>query len=97
VYKKLGKTEAPKKNPNLNSEEFKSISLQLDKDNFHETIKTEKLILVNFQTPWCTPCQKLDPIWDELATYYKNKPDIIRIAKADCTRNKALCEQEDVS
>ena len=96
TYQKLGKKEVPKKNPVLNDDDFKSISMQLDKDNFHITIVKEPLILVNFQTPWCTPCQKLDPVWEELAAYFKNKPDTIRIAKVDCTRNKALCDDEDV-
>jgi len=95
VYKRLGKKELPKKSSNQ-AEDSKTASIQLDKDNFHSTIENEKLIFVNFHTPWCTPCQKLDPIWEELAGYFRNRPNTIKIAKVDCTRNKQLCDQENV-
>jgi len=97
VYQKLGKKEVIKKegHPYLDEKQFKSEALIMDHDNFYEVLETEPLIFASFHTPWCTPCQKLDPIWEELAAHYKYNKHI-KIAKVDCTRNKGLCEENDV-
>lgn len=91
----MGKQEARKKTPPV-EDGFKSSALVMDDENFYDVLGTEPLLFVNFHTPWCTPCQKLEPIWEELASYYKYNKNI-QFANVDCTRNKGLCEENDVS
>ncbi|KAJ3315376.1 hypothetical protein HDU93_004647 [Gonapodya sp. JEL0774] len=42
---------------------------------------------VEFFAPWCGHCQKLAPVWDELAVKLKGK---VGVAKVDCTVEKGL-------
>ncbi len=57
-------------------------------------------MIVNFYTPWCHWCQKLDPVWEKVAatlheTYDQGK---IGVAKVDCTADNAesLCNTHGI-
>eukprot|EP00960_Hanusia_phi_P042379 755466-Hanusia_phi.AAC.4 len=55
-----------------------------------------KIMVVNFYTPWCHWCQKLEPVWEKSAQKFAQAhPDDSRLvlAKVDCTSDKAesLC------
>ena len=41
--------------------------LELTSENFYESIKSEKPILVDFFAQWCGPCKMLHPILDAVA------------------------------
>merc|ERR1712205_24818 len=53
---------------------------------------------VKMYAPWCGHCKKLAPTWDELAKWafdtYEKK---VTVAKLDCTKNAATCQEHDVS
>ena len=39
----------------------------------------ERPALIDFFATWCSPCQRLSPIIDELADEYKDKVDIYKV------------------
>ena len=52
------------------------MSTPLLKENFHGTLmKTKKLCLVQFKTEWSGTCQIMQPVYEELAKYYKGLAD----------------------
>ncbi|XP_055911418.1 thioredoxin domain-containing protein 5 homolog [Eupeodes corollae] len=69
--------------------------VQLTADAFEKTIKSG-ITFVKFYAPWCGHCQKLSPVWDQLAANTHVKNSGIKIAKVDCTQsnNKELCQEQ---
>ncbi|MFT3713677.1 MAG: thioredoxin domain-containing protein [Archangium sp.] len=59
-------------------------------ENFDALIKKEKRVLVDFQTPWCTPCQKMSPIFDSLALKG------VATKKVDIDASEALASREKI-
>jgi rhodanese-related sulfurtransferase len=53
---------------------------------FDALIKKEKRVLVDFHTPWCTPCQKMVPIVEALKG--------IKVVKVDLDQSEALGARE---
>ena len=41
--------------------------IHVNKNNFKETVTTEKTVLLDFWAPWCGPCRMVSPIVDEIA------------------------------
>jgi thioredoxin 1 len=61
--------------------------------NFDETIKNNKLVLVDFWATWCGPCRALAPTIVELAKEYSGK---VLIGKLDVDENPATAEKFQV-
>lgn len=60
----------------------------LTPEAFDALIKKEKRLLVDFQTPWCTPCQKMVPVVDALKG--------VKVLKVDLDQSEALGTREKV-
>ncbi len=60
----------------------------LTPEAFDALIKKEKRVLVDFQTQWCTPCQKMGPIVDALKS--------VKVLKVDLDASEALAAREKV-
>lgn len=58
----------------------------LNDDNFIETIKNNKLVLVDVFAKWCGPCRTISPIIDELSNEFENNVIISKV-DADESRN----------
>lgn len=59
---------------------------------FDAALKKDARVLVDFQTPWCTPCQKMAPVVDELGRGLKGT----RVMKVDIDASEALATREKV-
>ena len=67
--------------------------LHLTDATFEETIKNNRVVLVDFWASWCGPCRALAPIIEELAKQYVGKAVI---AKLDVDENPATAEKFNV-
>jgi thioredoxin 1 len=61
--------------------------------NFEETLKNNKLVLVDFWATWCGPCRALAPTIDEVAQEYAGK---VLIGKLDVDGNPSAAEKFQV-
>jgi len=67
----------------------------LNAKTFTQGVSFEGYAFINFGAPWCSHCQKLAPIWDQLAQKF-SKQEEIRISRVDCTASEALCRDYGV-
>lgn len=58
-------------------------------ENFDETIKSNKVALIDFWAGWCGPCRALAPTIEELANDYGGKA---LIGKLDVDKNPKTAE-----
>lgn len=49
-------------------------TIELNKENFKETIEGNDFVIVDFWAPWCGPCQGFLPIYEELSEQF---PDLV--------------------
>lgn len=50
---------------------------------------------IKFYAPWCGHCQRLEPIWNELANSLEYDPSV-SISRIDCTQYRPICQDFDV-
>ena len=49
-------------------------TVDLNDENFTETIDSNDIVVLDFWAPWCGPCQAFSPIFDEASEKF---PDVI--------------------
>ena len=49
-------------------------TLDLNKDNFEQTVLNNDLVILDFWAPWCGPCQGFAPVYEEISEKY---PDVV--------------------
>ena len=59
---------------------------------FDALLKKDKRVLVDFGTQWCTPCQKMKPLVEELAASRKD----VKVVLVDVDASEALSRREKV-
>jgi thioredoxin 1 len=65
--------------------------IEFTDDNFEaEVIKSDKPVLVDFWAVWCTPCQMVSPIVEEIA---KDYADRLKVGKVNVDQNSKTASQ----
>jgi len=78
------------------AKESSSVSV-LDTTNFDTIVQDKtKHVLVEFYAPWCGHCKKLAPIWEKLASIYKNEKNVV-IANVDADKHRDVGTKYGVS
>jgi thioredoxin 1 len=49
-------------------------TVELTKDNFHETVTDSDILLIDFWAAWCGPCRMFGPVYDKAS---ERHPDIV--------------------
>jgi len=73
------------------------IALKLNADNYHDTLKNNKIVILNFYADWCHFSQMLQPIFDQAASIVHEEFNDAKMAKLDCEQNQALALENQIS
>lgn len=60
---------------------------------FDELLKNQRRVLVDFSTPWCTPCRKMAPTVEALTEAWKGRVHVVRV---DLEQSEALAARQKV-
>jgi thioredoxin len=68
-------------------------SEELSLEQYNQTIKNNKLVLVDFYAPWCGPCKIMAPYLQEIANENKDKLTFIKI---NSDKNQTIVSNQQV-
>ena len=70
-----------------------SKTIELNKENFSETVRATKPVLVDYWAEWCGPCKMVAPILEEVAVDLSDK---LTVGKVDVDENQELAAQLNI-
>ncbi|MCZ2355823.1 MAG: thioredoxin fold domain-containing protein [Bacteroidia bacterium] len=77
------------KSANAKDENIKQMTLA----EFNTILNTDKPVLIDFHTLWCSPCKKMAPVVDKIEKQYQGKAVVQRI---DVDKSKEIAKQYQV-
>ncbi|NPA10686.1 MAG: thioredoxin [Epsilonproteobacteria bacterium] len=66
------------------------MAIELNAQNFADTIKNAKVAVVDFWAPWCGPCRMIAPIIEELSEEFKDKGVVVGKINTDEEQDLAM-------
>jgi thioredoxin 1 len=64
-------------------------TIDINAENFEETISDNDIVLVDFWAEWCGPCKRFGPVYEKMSEQYEG----VTFAKLDTDANQALSGQ----
>lgn len=65
--------------------------IQLNNGNFEKEVKKSGIpIIIDFWAPWCSPCQMMGPVFEELSKEYDKK---LKFAKLNTDEEEEISSQ----
>jgi thioredoxin 1 len=64
-------------------------TVNINAENFEETISDNDIVLVDFWADWCGPCKRFGPVYEKMSEQY----DGVVFAKLDTDANQSLSGQ----
>ena len=68
-------------------------AMHINHEQFHQLMKGDKPVLVDFWAPWCVYCRKISDAYDRIAEQYEGRIDVVKVNIDD---NQALAEREQI-
>jgi len=65
--------------------------------NFELATKTAPHMLVEFYAPWCAHCQKLEPVYQKVASHLRLEGVPVVLAKIDAMANPAITKERGIA
>ncbi len=56
---------------------------QITKDEFNKFLKEAELLVADFSSPYCAPCKKIPPVFEEVENIFDSKVKFIEINVAE--------------
>ena len=80
-------------NKSLNEGTIKTFSNGLSVEDFNKLIKSDKLVLIDYNAKWCKPCKKMAPM---LEAFVEKRKEKIVLIKIDADENKNLLQLKGI-
>ena len=68
-------------------------AMHINHEQFHQLMKGDKPVLVDFWAPWCVYCRKISDAYDRIAEQYGDKIEVVKVNIDD---NEALAQEQEI-
>jgi protein disulfide-isomerase-like protein len=68
----------------------------LDDGSYDQWLSNHQYTFVDFYAPWCSWCQRLEPVWEAFAEQMESEDLPISVVKVNCDVNQAICSKEKI-